>query len=195
LAGSVIVGARPAAADATAARLVAAARAQVGVTILYDPSYLPIGYPGGDVPLDRGVCTDVIVRAYRTVGLDLQVLVHEDMRSTWEAYPKLWGQSCPDPNIDHRRVPNLATFLRRHGETVAATPPTDRFLAGDLVTWKLPSGNPHIGLVSDRRSAAGAPLVIHNIGLGAREEDVLFAFPITGHYRYPADGARPGLSR
>lgn len=167
-----------------ATRLVGAARGQVGVTVIYDGSYTRLPYPGGDVPRERGVCTDVIVRAYRALGIDLQVLVHEDMVRAWSAYPRLWRLQAPDANIDHRRVPNLATFLARHGQTLPAVTDPRAYGPGDLVTWRLPSGVPHIGIVSDRRTPSGVPLAIHNIGAGAREEDVLFAFPITGHYRY-----------
>lgn len=176
--------AAPCAGDEPGPCLVAAARRQVGVTVLYDPAYRRLAYPGGDLPADRGVCTDVLVRAYRAFGVDLQALVHEDMSRAWDAYPKLWGLSRPDANIDHRRVPNLATFLARHGQVLEADRRPASYSAGDVVTWRLPSGVPHIGLVSDRRTAAGGPLVIHNIGRGTLEEDVLLAFEITGHYRW-----------
>ena len=167
--------------------LVAAARSQIGVTLRYDPSYQRIGYPGGDLPLERGVCTDVIVRAYRSLGIDLQQRVHDDMRSHWNAYPhpEKWKLKRPDTNIDHRRVPNLATFFRRHGKAITPARDPQRFQPGDVVVWQLPYGLPHIGIVADRKSATGTPLVIHNIGSGAKMEDVLFAFTITGHYRYP----------
>jgi len=164
--------------------LVEAARTQIGVTTRYDGKYVSLSYPGGDVPLDRGVCTDVLVRAYRQFGIDLQQLVHEDMRSGWAAYPNLWGLSRPDPNIDHRRVPNLAVFLARRGHVLRTAADPGAYRAGDLVTWRLPSGVPHIGILSDRRAGTGVPLVIHNIGAGVVEEDILFVFPITGHYRY-----------
>jgi uncharacterized protein YijF (DUF1287 family) len=164
--------------------LAEAARTQIGVTTHYDGRYASLSYPGGDVPLDRGVCTDVLVRAYRQFGIDLQELVHEDMRSVWAAYPNLWGLSRPDPNIDHRRVRNLAVFLSRHGHVLRTAADPGAYSAGDLVTWRLSSGVPHIGIVSDRRSGRGVPLVIHNIGAGVVEEDILFAFPMTGHYRY-----------
>lgn len=167
--------------EAGLACLAAAAREQIGVTTRYDPAYVRLAYPGGDVPVDRGVCTDVIVRAYRRFGVDLQQQVHEDMRANFRDYPPLWGLSGPDRNIDHRRVPNLARWLARHGETLADD---GEFLPGDLVTWRLPSGVPHIGIVSDRRGDAGDPLVLHNIGAGTREEDVLHAFDVTGHYRF-----------
>ena len=165
-------------------RLVEAARAQVGVTIVYDSSYRSLGYPMGDIPAERGVCTDVIVRAYRRLGIDLQVLVHEDMTAAFAAYPQLWGLSRPDRNIDHRRVPNLAAFFSRRGETLPVGPRAQDYASGDIVTWRLASGVPHIGIVSDRTSDTGVPLIIHNIGRGAVEEDVLFAYRITGRYRY-----------
>lgn len=156
---------------------------QVGVTVHYDGTYRVIDFPGGDVPVERGVCTDVIVRAYREAGIDLQLLVNEDMSRAMRVYPGLWGQSRPDPNIDHRRVPNLATFFGRHGERLPVTSRPGDYRAGDLVTWKLPSKTPHIGLIADRMQD-GRPLVIHNIGAGVQVEDVLFAYEITGHYRY-----------
>lgn len=169
--------------ESPALRLVRAAREQVGVTVVYDGSYRALAYPGGDVPPERGVCTDVVVRAYRALGFDLQRAVHEDMRAAWSAYPKLWGLERPDRNIDHRRVPNLATFLRRHGLELGLSDDPTAFRPGDVVTWRLPSGVPHIGIVSDRR-VGDRPLILHNIGAGAREEDVLFAFERTGHFRY-----------
>ncbi len=168
---------------AAADDLVAAARAQIGVTTIYDGRYARLDYPGGDVPIERGVCTDVIIRAFRATGLDLQVAVHEDMLRAFSAYPRLWGLSAPDRNIDHRRVPNLETWLTRHAERIAVSSDSANFRAGDIVSWRLPNGLPHIGLVSDRRSDAGVPLVIHNIGAGTQEEDVLFAWPVSGHWR------------
>jgi uncharacterized protein YijF (DUF1287 family) len=164
-------------------RILEGAYQQVGTTRIYDSSYRRLTFPGGDVPLERGVCTDVLVRAYRHVGLDLQLLVNQDMSRSFHSYPQLWGLSRPDPNIDHRRVPNLAVFFRRHGTTLPVSTRAGDYLAGDIVTWRLASGVPHIGLVSDR-SQGGRPLVIHNIGAGAQVEDVLFAYVITGHYRY-----------
>ena len=171
--------------------LVEAARKQIGVTVLYDSGYRRIPYPNGDVPQDRGVCTDVLVRAYRQLGVDLQVRVHEDMSAAWSAYPKNWGLRRPDRNIDHRRVPNLGTFFTRKGKALPVTRSPRDYAPGDLVTWRLPSGVPHIGIVSDRKTAAGVPLVIHNIGAGTQEEDALFAFTVTGHYRYAPEDLRP----
>jgi uncharacterized protein YijF (DUF1287 family) len=168
--------------------LIRAAVAQTAVQVVYDGSYRRIPYPGGDVPARIGVCTDLIVRAYRKVGVDLQVRVHEDMRAAFAAYPRLWGLSRPDPSIDHRRVPNLQTYLRRRGAQLPITPHAAEYLPGDLVTWMLPGNLPHIGLVTDRSSPDGRrPLVAHNIGRGPEVEDMLFTFPVTGHYRYSGE--------
>lgn len=169
--------------------LAAAARAQIGVTTIYDGAYAKLDYPDGDVPLARGVCTDVVIRAYRARGIDLQRLVHEDMARAFGAYPHAWGLAAPDSNIDHRRVPNLQAFFARNGRALAVSRDGADYAPGDLVTWRLPSGVPHIGIVSDA-SVEGRPLIVHNIGAGVRLEDMLFAFPITGRYRY-APGARP----
>ena len=141
----------------------------------------------GDVPAEYGVCTDVIIRAYRKIGIDLQQLVHEDMRNHFSLYPakRNWGQHKTDTNIDHRRVPNLQTFFTRHGKKLATSKKQEDYQAGDLVTWILPGNLPHIGIVSDQRSADNMrPLIIHNIGAGPQQEDMLFDYPITGHYRY-----------
>ena len=172
--------------DAQAQRLVAAAVAQTNTTVNYDGGYRRIDYPGGDVPENIGVCTDVIVRAYRQLGIDLQARVHEDMKLAFDSYPPLWGLRAPDPNIDHRRVPNLQTFFRRAGAELPISHESNAYRAGDLVTWKLPGNLPHIGIVTDQNSRAGVPMVVHNIGRGPEVEDVLFAYPITGHYRYNA---------
>jgi uncharacterized protein len=181
---------RAARATSASEALLAAAHAQVGVTVLYDGRYVRLAYPGGDVPVDRGVCTDVLVRAYRAIGIDLQQRVHEDMRANFAAYPRLWGLRSPDRNIDHRRVPNLATWFARHGETLEASAEGADYQPGDIVTWRLASGLPHIGLVSDRRSD-GRPLIVHNIGAGVRIEDGLFSHRITGHYRYLPEETSP----
>ena len=170
--------------------LLTAAHAQVGVTRYYDSSYVRLDYPGGDVPIDRGVCADVVIRAYRALGIDLQQRLHEDMRAHFSAYPKRWGLRRPDRNIDHRRVPNLATWFERQGAELAVSDDARDYQAGDIVTWLLPGGLPHIGLVSDRRSAE-RPWVVHNIGAGTQVEDVLFAYPITGHYRYLPEESVP----
>jgi uncharacterized protein YijF (DUF1287 family) len=182
------LAAAPQASPGMAPTLASAAQSQIGITLHYDSSYQRLAYPNGDVPMERGVCTDVVIRAYRQLGVDLQKLVHEDMRANWNAYPHpaKWALKRPDPNIDHRRVPNLATFFRRHGTEIAPSRDPAQFRPGDLVVWALPDGGlPHIGIVADRTSAAGTPLMIHNIGSGAKMEDVLFAFKVTGHFRYP----------
>jgi len=166
-------------------QLVAAALAQVGVTLYYDSAYTAIPYPNGDVPIERGVCTDVIIRAYRKIGIDLQVEIHNDMKANFSAYPKLWGLSHPDPNIDHRRVPNLAVFFRRKGQALPVSNDPIDYSPGDIVTWQLPTSVPHIGIVSNTIAADKRHQMIHNIGDGAQCEDCLFAFKITGHYRYP----------
>jgi uncharacterized protein YijF (DUF1287 family) len=162
------------------ARLAGAARTQIGVTVRYDPAYVKLTYPGGDVPAETGVCADVVVRALRQIEVDLQQTVHEDMAANFSAYPKNWGLKKPDRNIDHRRVPNLMTFFSRHQKSL----PLDRdFKSGDIVAWRLSGGLYHIGIVSDKRSGS-TPLVIHNIGAGAKEEDVLNEWKIIGHYRW-----------
>ena len=164
--------------------LVQSARRQIGRTIHYDPGYRALGYPNGDVPTERGVCTDVIIRAMRTAfGFDLQQAVHEDMRDHFRDYPQHWGLQRPDRNIDHRRVPNLATFFQRRGWAVDLSRRPSNYLPGDIVTCTVPPHLPHIMIVSDRKNAGGIPYVIHNIGDGAQEEDRLFEFELTGHYR------------
>ncbi|HRF54810.1 MAG TPA: DUF1287 domain-containing protein [Aquimonas sp.] len=170
--------------DAASLSLPDAALAQIGVTVGYDPTYRRLAYPGGDVDQSTGVCTDVVIRAFRALGDDLQVRVHEDMRQHFDAYPKFWGLRGTDRNIDHRRVPNLQTFFTRHGHKLTITDHAEDYQPGDIVTWRLSNGLPHIGLVSDRRNREGVPLILHNIGAGTQEQDLLFAFEITGHYRY-----------
>lgn len=176
--------ATPSAPPRPSPRLVAAARKQIGVTVRYDPAYVVLPYPNGDVPQDRGVCTDVVIRALRAQGLDLQQRVHEDMQVHFDLYPKKWGLRAPDRNIDHRRVPNLQTWFGREGWALPVSDRDDDYRPGDLVTWTLPGHLDHIGIVSDRRSLfTHTPLVLHNIGHGTREDDILFAYPVTGHYR------------
>jgi uncharacterized protein YijF (DUF1287 family) len=173
--------------DTLASRIAGAALDQVGVTRHYDPAYVRLDYPGGDVPADRGVCTDVVIRALRRVGIDLQQAVHEDMRGHFSAYPQLWGLRSPDRNIDHRRVPNLETWFARAGHAVPRTGPGSEFLPGDIVSWRLPNGLPHIGIVAERTTRPpGRYLVVHNIGAGAQVEDVLTAWTMVGHYRVRA---------
>lgn len=165
-------------------RLVSAARMQIGKTVRYDPRYQSIQYPNGDLPMDRGVCTDVIVRAFRVgLGLDLQMLVHEDMKRDFEKYPPHSGSGLPDKNIDHRRVANLRTYFDRRGWPIAATNKAEDYKAGDLVACILPRDLSHIMIVSDKKTVSGRPLIIHNIGTGTKEEDRLFEFKLTGHYR------------
>ncbi|WGZ95701.1 MAG: DUF1287 domain-containing protein [Candidatus Thiothrix putei] len=173
---------------ATPERLSYAALDRLRHRVVYDGRYIPISYPNGDVPSNVGVCTDTVIRSYRKLGIDLQRLVHEDMSRNFHAYPNLtkWGLSRPDPNIDHRRVHNLKAFFQRHGATVPVTGNAADYRPGDLVTWSLGGDQEHIGIVVNRKSSADPRrhLVVHNIAEGEKIEDVLFAMPITGHYRY-----------
>jgi uncharacterized protein len=180
-------------ADETAAqklflqKLVAAAIARTNHHVRYDPAYVQIPYPGGDVPPGTGVCTDEVIRSYRAVGVDLQKEVHDDIVANWTAYPhdRRWLEAHPDTNIDHRRVPNLSVFFRRNGERLPITSEAADYSPGDLVTWDLGGGVPHIGIVVDRKSAGSDRyMVVHNIGAGPQMQDVLFSWKITGHYRY-----------
>ena len=175
-----------------AEKLVRDARQQIGVTLSYDPAYRQLSYPGGDVPMATGVCTDVVIRALRQQGLDLQEAVHRDMRGSFSVYPKNWGLSRPDSNIDHRRVPNLMTWFTRQGWSLPLSQAASAYRPGDIVTWDLGRGLTHIGIVSDHRAATGVPLILHNIGRGTQEEDILFSYRITGHYRPPAELAKTG---
>jgi len=155
--------------------------------IQYDGSYFSIAYPNGDVPPMLGVCTDVIVRTYRALGTDLQVLVHKDMFQNFSAYPskRIWGLTSTDRNIDHRRVPNLQVFFARKGDSLPITNKANDYMPGDLVTWMLPGNLPHIGVVTDQVSQeTGNPLIVHNIGSGPSLDDMLFLYKITGHYRF-----------
>ena len=169
---------------AAAHPLADAARQQVGITVRYDPAYVRLDYPGGDVPADRGVCTDVLVRALRVHGIDLQQRIHEDKRTNPGAYPRQWRHVAADRHIDHRRVPNQTTWFERQGWSV---PTRDQggqhYRSGDIVAWDLGRGLLHVGIVSDRRAADGTPLILHNIARGTREENVLFSWRIIGHYR------------
>ena len=153
--------------------------------VTYDSKYFSIEYPNGDIPKDKGVCTDVIIRAYRKLGIDLQKEVHEDMISNFDKYPQQWGLKHTDTNIDHRRVPNLMTFFSRYGETKSITTNPADYLPGDIVTWDLGEGIPHIGIVINKKSSDNNRfLVVHNIGNGQEISDCLFSFKITGHYYY-----------
>jgi uncharacterized protein YijF (DUF1287 family) len=154
-------------------------------SVTYDPTYFKINYPNGDVPADKGVCTDVVIRAYRKLNIDLQQLIHEDMKLNFNSYPKNWGLTTTDKNIDHRRVPNLMTFFSRHGESLTISKNASDYKPGDLVTWDLGGNTPHIGIVINQKSAeAGRYLIVHNIGHGQEISDCLFHYKITGHYRY-----------
>ncbi|HEY4943431.1 MAG TPA: DUF1287 domain-containing protein [Rhizomicrobium sp.] len=186
-----LLGATPCLADAPlAGKFVHAADALENGGVGFDSSYRRIAYPLGDVPANVGVCADVVVRAYRAIGIDLQRLVHEDMERSFFVYPKRWGLSRPDANIDHRRVLNLRVFFARHGKVLKITDDPKDYKPGDLVTWNLVTRGslPHIGIVTDRRTADGArPLMMHNAGGGQVFQDLLFLFKITGHYRYAID--------
>jgi len=169
------------------AKIVEAARRQIGVTTAYVPDYVQLGFPNGDVPRDGGVCTDVVIRALRDgLSQDLQKLVNEDMRANFSVYQKDWGLSKPDKNIDHRRVPNLRTFFKRKGfeQPLPKAGDVGNFQPGDIVTCTVAKKLPHVMVVSDHKMPDGRPMVIHNIGGGAQEEDALTTFPLTGHYRW-----------
>ena len=162
--------------------------------VIYDGAYRRIEYPNGDVPEHVGVCTDVVIRIYRKLGIDLQTDVHEEMKSHFGVFPKKWGLSRPDPNIDHRRVPNLQTLFKRKGIILPITNNPKDYVAGDLVTWVVAGTLPHIGIVVNRLSGDGKrPLIVHNIGRGTQLEDMLFEYPITGHYRYYGSQKRTGM--
>jgi uncharacterized protein YijF (DUF1287 family) len=168
------------------ARLSAAAIERTNHNVTYDAAYMRIAYPGGDISPDRGVCSDVVVRALRTLGVDLQKAVHEDMKAAFGAYPKHWGLSRPDSNIDHRRVPNLETYFVRNGSKISLSDDPAAYAPGDIVAWNLRGDTgwlPHIGIVTDRFAPSGRPMVVHNIGAGPKLEDVLFSWKMTGHYR------------
>lgn len=163
-------------------KLIAAAESQIGVTVSYDPAYVKLSYPNGDVPMERGVCTDVVIRAYRAAfGFDLQELVHEDMAKNFSSYPQIWGLKNTDRNIDHRRVPNLQRFFKRRSAEVKGMD----YQPGDVVTMMVTKTLPHIAIVSATLNDAGDRLLlIHNIGAGTKREDILGTFPVTGRYRF-----------
>jgi uncharacterized protein len=177
----------PAVGDSFQEELVSAALERTQHRVRYDGAYYSISYPGGDVPPNIGVCTDVIIRSYRALGIDLQKLVHEDISKNFSDYPshRIWGLNRPDRNIDHRRVPILQTFFSRNGDTLPITNNHNDYKPGDLVTWMLPGNLPHIGIVSNRiYPGSDSPLIVHNIGSGPVLENMLFTYKITGHYRY-----------
>jgi hypothetical protein len=187
-----LVAATPAGAQTPdfGARLAEAATARTAHHVVYDSAYVRLAYPMGDVAPDRGVCADVVVRSLRALGIDLQQRVHEDMKSAFSEYPALWGLARPDPNIDHRRVPNLETFLTRKGARLAASANPSDYLPGDIVAWNLRGDEgflPHVGVVTGHIGPTGRPMVVHNIGAGPKLEDVLFDWPLTGRYRISAD--------
>ena len=172
----------PALADET---LVLAAQERLKQRVTYNGAYIKLDYPGGDVPANIGVCTDVIIRSYRAAySFDFQKAVHEDMKANFSAYPKNWGLTRTDKNIDHRRVPNLETYMRRQGASLGVSRAVKDFQPGDIVSWRIAGRLPHIGIVSDRKARDGTPLIIHNVGAGPKEEDVLFAYKMTGHFRF-----------
>ncbi len=177
------------------APLLAAAKDRLKALVVYDGRYIGMAYPGGDVPATMGVCTDVVIRSYRAAyGFDLQTAVHEDMVENFNTYPTNWGHTRTDRNIDHRRVPNLETWFTRAGYSVSITGRPSDYAPGDIVSWRLDGlsgagGLPHIGIVSDRTSNNGTPLIIHNIGRGPEESDMLFSHKITGHFRFLPESA------
>jgi uncharacterized protein len=167
-----------------AARLVHAALDRTQQVVRYDPAYVTLRYPGGDVPAETGVCTDEVIRAYRALGIDLQQLVHEDMAAHFSLYPKNWGLARTDKNIDHRRVPNLQTFFKRQGASLPVTREAADYLPGDLITCTVAGKLPHIAMVVPSPTGETRPWIVHNIGRGPQLEDRLFEFPLTGHYRW-----------
>ncbi len=169
-----------------ASKLNQAALERTQSLVIYNGKYIKIPYPNGDVPKNIGVCTDVVIRSYRKLGIDLQQLVHEDMKRHFSAYPskRLWGLKYPDSNIDHRRVPNLQAFFKRKGKTLPITHNGNDYKVGDLVTYMLSGNLPHIAIVTDKIGKSGNPKIVHNIGLGPKLDDSLFDYTITGHYRY-----------
>ena len=168
--------------------LVSAAQDRLKHNVRYTGSYVKLDYPGGDVPANTGVCTDVIIRSYRAAyGFDFQKAVHEDMKANFSAYPKNWGLTRTDRNIDHRRVPNLEAYLKRQGAKLPLSKKPADFKPGDIVSWRLDGNLPHIGIVSDRRASDGTPFIIHNVGAGPQEENVLFAYKMNGHFRFIPD--------
>ncbi len=168
-----------------AEKLSSAAIALTGDKVVYDPAYFSIDYPNGDVPEGKGVCTDVVIRAYRKLGIDLQKEVHEDMKGNFDEYPKIWGLSRTDKNIDHRRVPNLMKYFERHGKVLEKSPEATDYKPGDIVSWNLGGATTHIGIVVNKKSDDGKRyLISHNIGNGQELSDCLFSYKIIGHYSF-----------
>ena len=165
--------------------LVSAAQDRLKQRVTYNGAYIKLDYPGGDVPANIGVCTDVIIRSFRAAyGFVFQKAVHEDMKVNFSAYPNNWGLKRTDRNIDHRRVPNLEAYLKRQGASLGVSSKAANFKPGDIVSWRLGGSLPHIGIVSARKARDGTPLIIHNVGAGPQEENVLFAYKMTGHFRF-----------
>ena len=174
--------------------LVSAAQDRLKQNVTYNGAYMKLDYPGGDVPANIGVCTDVIIRSYRAAyGFDFQKAVHEDMKANFSSYPKNWGLMRTDRNIDHRRVPNLETYLKRQGASLGMSKKPTNFQPGDIVSWRLGGRLPHIGIVSDRKAKDGTPLIIHNVGAGPQEENVLFSYKMTGHFRFVPKDKTPEI--
>lgn len=167
-----------------ATKLAHAALDRTHKTVRYDPAYVKLDYPGGDVPADTGVCTDEVIRSYRALGIDLQKVVHEDMKRAFSSYPKNWGLTSTDKNIDHRRVPNLQTFFKRHGSALPVTQEPGDYKPGDLITCTVAGKLPHIAMVVPAPDGSARPWIVHNIGHGPQCEDRLFEFPLTRHYRF-----------
>ena len=185
-AAAAVVAGGPVRAEGFGNALAAAAIERTHHRVVYDPAYERIAYPMGDVAPDRGVCSDVVVRSLRALGLDLQELLHEDMRAAFNVYPARWGLAAPDANIDHRRVPNIETFLTRNNMKLPPSADPADYQPGDIVAWNLKGERgflAHIGIVTADAGPSGAPMVVHNIGAGPRKEDVLFSWPMTGRYR------------
>lgn len=165
-------------------KLVKSAQKQIGITCHYDPAYTKLSYPGGDVPLDRGVCTDVIIRALRDQGIDLQQNINQHMKKNWALYPKKWGLGKPDSNIDHRRVPNMSTYFKALHFALNTDPLKDPYLPGDIVVWDLGNGVLHVGMVSNVVVPNETRYkIIHNICCGVKEEDILMSYKIISHFR------------
>ncbi len=178
-------------ANSASEAIVDSARERTKADVRYDPKYVKLTYPFGDVDPSTGVCTDVVIRTYRNAfGFDFQKAVHEDMRRNFSAYPNNWGLKRPDKNIDHRRVPNLEAYLRRQGAAVPITDNPDDYLPGDIVSWRLGGRLAHIGIISDKKSPNGTPLVIHNIGQGPVEDNILWVPKMTGHFRFTPPEAK-----
>jgi uncharacterized protein len=175
--------------DKVVASFVDAALDRTRATVRYEGDYMVIPYPNGDVPKEIGVCTDEVIRSYRSIGVDLQELVHRDMRGDFSAYPRLWGLSKPDPNIDHRRVPNLQVFFERQGAELPITEDPKDYLPGDIITNTTWGGSPHVAIVVPSPEAGGTPWIMHNRGFGPKMENQLFRWQITGHYRWRAKQA------